>query len=52
MATVNRTAICHSCHDEYHRQGASDELIAEWEKKIESYLKLIGTWDEYGRESQ
>ena len=43
----NRTAIDRECHEEYHRLGASDKRIAEWEEYIEKYLRSIGTWELY-----
>lgn len=40
-------AIDNECHEDYHRQGASDKLVSEWKSLIETYLKSIGTWNSY-----
>jgi hypothetical protein len=49
---INRVAIDAECHEEYHRQGASDTLIAIWRLKTELYLKSIGAWEEYEQYEQ
>lgn len=47
MRMQNRTAICSTCHAEFHRQGASDKNIREWKELIKTYLTRIGNYTAY-----
>lgn len=47
MRMQNRTAICNTCHIEYHKYGASEQQIAAWKEIIFEYLSAIGNWETY-----
>lgn len=47
LRMVNRTAICRECHEEFHRQGASESNIQTWKEKIRDYLESIGAYETY-----
>ena len=47
MRMQNRTAICHPCHDAFHRLGASNSNILRWKEIIKDYLTSIGAYEEY-----
>lgn len=38
----NRVAICHTCHIEFHRIGASSENVDKWQQIRDNYLKRKG----------
>jgi len=42
MLLYNRVVVCHSCHTEYHRQGASKELVEKWQGIRDNYLTKLG----------
>lgn len=42
MLLYNRTAICHTCHSEYHKHGASKSLVEEWQSIRDDYLTKLG----------
>jgi len=53
MLLYNRVVVCHSCHTEYHRQGASPELVEEWQGIRDKMLTKLGkqyTFAEDGRD--
>jgi len=39
----NRVAICHTCHTEFHRIGASQENIDKWVELRDNYLRKADT---------
>lgn len=43
----NRTAICRYCHNEFHKQGASEVNVRVWKEIIKMYLESIGNWEKY-----
>jgi hypothetical protein len=47
MRMQNRTAICDPCHEEFHKQGASEHNISVWKEIIFDYLQDAGTWEVY-----
>ena len=47
MRFTNRTPICDTCHNEFHRLGASKNNIAKWKKIIVKYLTEIGNLELY-----
>lgn len=50
MRRNNRTPIDAECHEEFHRQGASEENIEAWKLIIKTYLVNLGNWEEYNAE--
>ena len=47
MRMKNRCVICFTCHEEFHRAGASDWKIKEVKDDVAAYLVAIGNWEEY-----
>jgi uncharacterized protein with PIN domain len=47
MRMQNRTAICRTCHDEFHKYGSSEHSVNIWKEIIHDYLRNIGAWDIY-----
>jgi 5-methylcytosine-specific restriction endonuclease McrA len=35
----NRVAICHPCHTEFHRLGASQDNVAKWQELRDNWLR-------------